>query len=266
MSWTLGITSSPRAVSIGSASGGGEGDAGGRAALSFMKVIALGLDLVEVLAHSRSAGTSWRAVQGAHVQRSRRAGLLRWPGRACDALRRALCRRGSRGQGKALGTGFAEGARWADIEVLRAERRPALRGPASRRGAERVRLGIGQVLVTLTHTKARCSGQRGRPRSAGTVFVLLPGRVPSGHSADQVPTLTLEAVPSFANGAVTGGTSEEDAKDFASPHFQGLRHFGNQDRGGAGAGQRPARGESGRRISLTCGTCLGRWPILAAAA
>ena len=55
---------------------------------------------------------------------------------------------------KALGTGFAEGVGWADIEVLRSESGAptvVLHGGAARVAAQ---AGVTRVLLSLTHTRA----------------------------------------------------------------------------------------------------------------
>ncbi|MBL9142508.1 MAG: holo-ACP synthase [Verrucomicrobiaceae bacterium] len=54
---------------------------------------------------------------------------------------------------KALGTGFADGVGWSDIEVIRAESgQPSiqLHGSTAQRAKE---LGAKQIHLTLTHTK-----------------------------------------------------------------------------------------------------------------
>jgi holo-[acyl-carrier protein] synthase len=54
---------------------------------------------------------------------------------------------------KALGTGFAEGVGWADIEVLRGGSGAptvALHGGAARVAAQ---AGVTRVLLSLTHTR-----------------------------------------------------------------------------------------------------------------
>lgn len=60
---------------------------------------------------------------------------------------------------KALGTGFSDGISWQEIEVLRTEEGApsvALHGRAAQRAAE---LGIGKVLISLTHTKELAAAQ-----------------------------------------------------------------------------------------------------------
>ena len=55
---------------------------------------------------------------------------------------------------KALGTGFADGVSWLDIEVVREPSgapRILLHGGASRKAEE---LGVHKVLLSLTHTEA----------------------------------------------------------------------------------------------------------------
>lgn len=54
---------------------------------------------------------------------------------------------------KALGTGFSDGISWQEIEVLRSEEgapSAVLHGRAAQRAAA---LGIGKVLISITHTK-----------------------------------------------------------------------------------------------------------------
>lgn len=115
-----------------------------------MKVIALGLDLVEV--------SRVRDLLGRHGERFKERMFSAAEQDYCDgqaepAMHYAARFAAKEAVAKALGTGFAEGVGWADIEVLRADNgQPSI---ALHHGAaERARqLGIGQVLVTLTHTK-----------------------------------------------------------------------------------------------------------------
>jgi holo-[acyl-carrier protein] synthase len=115
-----------------------------------MSVIALGIDLVEV---------------GRIRDLLERHGL-RFKERTFSAGERAYCDANAdpamsyaarfaakEAVAKALGTGFAEGVSWNDIEVLRAESGEpsiALHKGARKRAKD---LGITKVLVTLTHTK-----------------------------------------------------------------------------------------------------------------
>jgi len=115
-----------------------------------MKVIALGLDLVEV--------SRIRDLLGRHGERFKERMFSPAEQNYCDsqaepAINYAARFAAKEAVAKALGTGFAEGVGWADIEVLRADNgQPSI---ALHHGAaERARqLGIDQVLVTLTHTK-----------------------------------------------------------------------------------------------------------------
>jgi holo-[acyl-carrier protein] synthase len=115
-----------------------------------MKVIALGLDLVEV--------SRIRDLLGRHGERFKERMFSPAEQNYCDgqaepAMHYAARFAAKEAVAKALGTGFAEGVGWADIEVLRADNgQPSI---ALHHGAaERARqLGIDQVLVTLTHTK-----------------------------------------------------------------------------------------------------------------
>ena len=115
-----------------------------------MKVIALGLDLVEV--------SRIRDLLARHGERFRERMFSLAEQDYCEnqaepAMHYAARFAAKEAVAKALGTGFAEGVGWADIEVLRADNgQPsiALHHGAAERAQQ---LGIGQVLVTLTHTK-----------------------------------------------------------------------------------------------------------------
>ena len=115
-----------------------------------MKVIALGLDLVEV--------SRIRDLLGRHGERFKERMFSAAEQDYCEnqaepSMHYAARFAAKEAVAKALGTGFAEGVGWSDIEVLRADNgQPSI---ALHQGAaERARqLGIAQVLVTLTHTK-----------------------------------------------------------------------------------------------------------------
>ena len=115
-----------------------------------MSVIALGIDLVEV--------ARVRDLLNRHGVRFKERTFTESERRYCDAnadpaMHYAARFAAKEAVAKALGTGFADGVSWDDIEVLRAENgQPsiALHGGAKTRAKE---LGIRSVLVTLTHTK-----------------------------------------------------------------------------------------------------------------
>lgn len=115
-----------------------------------MKVIALGLDLVEV--------SRIRDLLGRHGERFKERMFSAAEQDYCESQAEPPMHYAARfaakeAVAKALGTGFAEGVGWADIEVLRAENgQPsiALHHGAAERAHQ---LGIAQVLVTLTHTR-----------------------------------------------------------------------------------------------------------------
>jgi holo-[acyl-carrier protein] synthase len=115
-----------------------------------MKVIALGLDLVEV--------ARIRDLLERHGERFKARTFTKAEQTYCDsqaepAMHYAARFAAKEAVAKALGTGFAEGVGWADIEVARAESgQPsiALHDGAAERAQQ---IGIQQVLVTLTHTR-----------------------------------------------------------------------------------------------------------------
>lgn len=115
-----------------------------------MSVVALGIDLAEV---SRVRDLLERYGER-FKQRTFTEGERAYCDRNADpAMHFAVRFAAKEAVAKALGTGFADGVSWLDIEVLRAESgQPsiALHGGAAEKAAE---LGIAKILVTLTHTR-----------------------------------------------------------------------------------------------------------------
>ena len=115
-----------------------------------MTIISLGIDLAEV--------SRIRDIMERHGERFKEKTFSEAERAYCErnadpAMHYAARFAAKEAVAKALGTGFAEGVGWRDIEVLRAENgQPsiALHGGAVTRAEE---LGIIQILVTLTHTK-----------------------------------------------------------------------------------------------------------------
>ncbi len=115
-----------------------------------MKIIALGLDLTEV--------SRIRDLIERHGERFKLRTFSEGERAYCDrnadpAMHYAARFAAKEAVSKALGTGFADGVGWQNIEVLRADNgQPsiALHDGAAARAKE---LGITQVLVTLTHTR-----------------------------------------------------------------------------------------------------------------
>ena len=115
-----------------------------------MTIIALGLDLAEV--------SRIRDIMERHGERFKERTFSEAERKYCDrnadpAMHYAARFAAKEAVAKALGTGFADGVGWQDIEVLRAESgQPsiALHAGAAVRAKE---LGITQIFVTLTHTK-----------------------------------------------------------------------------------------------------------------
>lgn len=115
-----------------------------------MNVISLGLDLTEV--------ARVRDLLERYGERFKQRTFTEGERTYCDrnsdpAMHYAVRFAAKEAVAKALGTGFAEGVSWLDIEVLRAESgQPsiALHAGASAKAQE---LGIAKVLVTLTHTR-----------------------------------------------------------------------------------------------------------------
>lgn len=115
-----------------------------------MSPVSLGIDLVEV--------PRIRALLEKHgarfKERTFTAGEIAYCDRCADpAMHYAARFAAKEAVAKALGTGFAEGVSWLDIEVVREESGcPTIRLHG---GAVRVAgaAGIGKVLLSLTHTK-----------------------------------------------------------------------------------------------------------------
>ncbi len=115
-----------------------------------MSVIALGLDLVDV--------ARIRDLLERHGERFKQRTFSATERAYCDqnadpAIHYAARFAAKEAVAKALGTGFAEGVSWSDIEVLRApngQPSVALHGGAATRAAA---LGIGRVRFSQTHTK-----------------------------------------------------------------------------------------------------------------
>ncbi len=115
-----------------------------------MNVISLGLDLAEV--------SRVRDLLERYGERFKKRTFTEGERMYCDrnadpAMHYAVRFAAKEAVAKALGTGFADGVSWLDIEVLRAESgQPsiALHAGAAAKARE---LGIVKVLVTLTHTR-----------------------------------------------------------------------------------------------------------------
>lgn len=115
-----------------------------------MSLLSLGLDLVEV--------SRIRDLLERHGERFKERTFSEAERAYCDrnadpAMHYAARFAAKEAVAKALGTGFAEGVSWSDIEVVRADNgQPsiALHGGAAERAAL---LGIQRLLLTLTHTK-----------------------------------------------------------------------------------------------------------------
>lgn len=116
-----------------------------------MTVIALGLDLVEV--------ERIRALLEKHGDRFRERTFTSGECAYCDsnadpAIHFAARFAAKEAVAKALGTGFAEGVNWSDIEVTRSDAGVPgvlLHGGAA---AKAERLGIQRWMISLTHTAA----------------------------------------------------------------------------------------------------------------
>jgi len=114
-----------------------------------MTVIALGLDLVEV--------DRIRALLEKHGDRFRERTFTKGECADCDgnadpAIHFAARFAAKEAVAKALGTGFAEGVNWSDIEVTRSEAGVPgvqLHGGAAARAEQ---LGIKRWMISLTHT------------------------------------------------------------------------------------------------------------------
>ena len=115
-----------------------------------MSLVSLGLDLVEI--------SRIRELLQRHGERFKARTFSDGERAYCDrnadpAMHYAARFAAKEAVAKALGTGFADGVSWSDIEVVRADNgQPsiALHGGAAERA---VSLGIGRFLLTLTHTK-----------------------------------------------------------------------------------------------------------------
>jgi holo-[acyl-carrier protein] synthase len=115
-----------------------------------MSVVALGIDLVEV--------SRIRSLLERNGDRFKERMFLADEVTYCDSCADPPIHYAARFAAKeavvkALGTGFADGVGWNDVEVLRAANgMPSilLRGGAEKRASE---MGVTKVLVTLTHTE-----------------------------------------------------------------------------------------------------------------
>ena len=132
-----------------------------------MSVIGIGLDLVEV---SRVRDLLERHGER-FKQRTFTAGEIAYCDRCADpAIHYAARFAAKEAAAKALGTGFAEGVSWQDVEVVRAENgAPSLvmHGGASALAKGK---GVAVALVSLTHTKDAAGAQvvlSGGARAAG---------------------------------------------------------------------------------------------------
>jgi holo-[acyl-carrier protein] synthase len=118
--------------------------------------IALGIDLVEVV--------RIRALLQRHGDRFKERTFTPGEIRYCDscvnpAMHYAARFAAKEAASKALGTGFAEGVGWTDIEVLRSDSGCPdilLHGAAAEKATE---LGITKMLVSLTHTAETAAAQ-----------------------------------------------------------------------------------------------------------
>lgn len=121
-----------------------------------MSVIGIGLDLVEV--------SRIRDLLERHGERFKArtftAGEVAYCDRCADpAMHYAARFAAKEAAAKALGTGFADGVSWQDIEVLRADNGApslALHGGALDLAKSK---GIMRMLVSLTHTKDTAAAQ-----------------------------------------------------------------------------------------------------------
>ena len=121
-----------------------------------MSVIGIGLDLVEV---SRIRDLLERHGER-FKQRTFTTGEIAYCDKCADAAMHYAARFAAKEAGaKALGTGFADGVSWKDIEVTRAENgAPSI---AFHRGAfDMARSkGMKSALISLTHTKDTAAAQ-----------------------------------------------------------------------------------------------------------
>ncbi len=121
-----------------------------------MAVAGIGIDLVEV--------TRMRDLLEKHGERFKRKTFTEAERAYCDACADPAMHYAARfaakeAAAKALGTGFAEGVSWSDIEVTRAASgRPALRlhGGAAERATL---LGVRRFHLSLTHTRELAQAQ-----------------------------------------------------------------------------------------------------------
>lgn len=121
-----------------------------------MALIGLGIDLVEV--------RRIRDLLVKHGERFKNRTFTEAEIRYCDscadpAIHYAARFAAKEAGAKALGTGFADGVSWSDIEVVRAENgAPSLlfHGGAFRLAQDK---GVSQSLISLTHTADTASAQ-----------------------------------------------------------------------------------------------------------
>lgn len=121
-----------------------------------MSVIGIGLDIIEV--------SRIRDLLKRHGERFKArtftTGEIAYCDRCADpAMHYAARFAAKEAAAKALGTGFAEGVSWSDIEVSRAENgAPSL---VLHRGADALARskGVAQLLISLTHVKDTAAAQ-----------------------------------------------------------------------------------------------------------
>lgn len=114
-----------------------------------MSVLALGIDLVEV---DRIRGLLARSGERFKERMFRPDEVAYCDGCADPAMHYAARFAAKEAVVKALGTGFAEGVGWNEVEVLRAP--SGMPSILLHGGAKKVAeaLGVRKVLITLTHT------------------------------------------------------------------------------------------------------------------
>lgn len=119
-------------------------------------ILGIGLDIVEV--------ARIRSLLERHAERAKERTFTSGEAAFCDgcadpAMHYAARFAAKEAAAKALGTGFAQGVSWRDIEVAREESgapRLVLHGSAKKLAADK---GVTRAHVTLTHTRETAAAQ-----------------------------------------------------------------------------------------------------------
>lgn len=111
-------------------------------------VIGIGIDLVRIGRFEQAMARYGGRLLDRLFTPAEREGFGRRP---CDAQRLAARFAAKEAAFKALGTGWGQGVRWRDVEVVGGGRRPSGLVFSGRAREAATRLGVKQTLLSLTH-------------------------------------------------------------------------------------------------------------------